>query len=128
MSKLFLVISHSLTDEQVQDAKKSFNIEEVVSLPDNLIKIWGNIPPEIPKVNEYLKEIKKWLLTNCHNGDYILIQGEFGSTCILVNFAFKNNFIPIYATTKRIIEEEVSGNKVINKRIFKHVRFRIYEK
>lgn len=40
-----------------------------------------------------------------------IIQGEFGSTFMLVDFAVKNQLVPLYATTKRIAKESLCGKQ-----------------
>lgn len=128
MKNLILLFSHSLTGEQLKDAKHTLGINRIITLPDNLKNIWSNIPPELPVVNDCIYEIKDWLLENANKGDYVLIQGEFGATYLMVNFSFKHGYIPVYATTKRINREKIVGDKVINEKVFKHVRFRFYER
>jgi len=124
MKKMFLLFSHELTDAQKEDAKSSLGIEEFISLPDSLQKLWSNIPPEIEDLDSYLSPILEYLKTNAKNGDYALIQGDFGATYKMVNFAKNLGVVAVYATTKRnAIERKVDG-KVIKTAIFEHVKFR----
>jgi len=124
MKRLFLIFSHRLTDAQKEDAKSSLGIEEFIYLPDNLQRLWSNIPPDIEDLDSYLSPIFDYLKTNAQRGDYALIQGDFGATCKMVAFVKNLNLIAVYATTKRnAIERKVDG-KVIKTAIFEHVRFR----
>jgi len=45
----------------------------------------------------------------------------------MVNFAFKNGLILVYAVSKRDVKEESSGEQVVSTRYFKDIRFREYE-
>jgi len=58
MKKLFLLFSHTLTATQEQDAKESMGIEAFVKLPDELQKLWSNIPPDLTTLDEYLEPLK----------------------------------------------------------------------
>lgn len=126
MRVMFLLFNHSLTDEQTQDAKDSFKIESFVSLPQNLQSIWSNIPPELENLTEYLQPIKEFIAQNAQKGDYILIQGDFGASFQLVEFANSCELISVYATTKREVKEELKDGKVQKTSVFKHVQFRKY--
>ncbi|CAB3288132.1 conserved protein of unknown function [Methanocaldococcus lauensis] len=127
MPKMFLLFSHNLTDDQIKDAKENLKVDKFIYLPKELQNIWSNIPPEIEDITDYLKPIKEFLKNNANDGDYVLIQGDFGATYNMVNYAFENNLIPIYATTKRVVKEVIEDGKVITIREFKHCRFRKYK-
>ncbi|RKD31292.1 hypothetical protein BET03_03935 [Thermohalobacter berrensis] len=121
-------MSHDLTDFQIYEAKTKLGIKKVKTLPQNLQKIWGNINPEGKLPKDILVEIVNWIEENSNEKDYVLVQGDFGATYYIVDYCFKKNRIPIYATSKRDVEEKVIGNKVVTNRVFKHVNFRRYEK
>ena len=124
MPKMFLLFSHTLTKEQIEDAKNNLGVEEFISLPQTLQQLWSNIPPDIKDLTSYLEPIKEWLQKQLKVGDYVLVQGDFGATCKMVSFVKRQNAKPIYATTKRNAIEIVENGKIIKKSIFKHVRFR----
>jgi len=124
--KLFLVFSHSLTQKQEEDAKKSLKVDEFVSLPQELQKIFSNIPPEEKDISKYIFPIKEFLKKESQKGDYVLIQGDFGAVVDLVNFSKSIGLIPIYSTTKRESIEKIIDNKVIKQSVFKHILFRRY--
>ncbi|WP_456372838.1 CRISPR-associated protein Csx20 [Methanocaldococcus sp.] len=124
---MFLLFSHNLTNDQIKDAKENLKVNKFIYLPKELQNIWSNIPPEVEDITDYLKPIKEFLKNNANDGDYVLIQGDFGATYNMVNYAFENNLIPIYATTKRVVKEVIEDGKVITIREFKHCRFRKYK-
>ena len=127
MKKMFLLFSHHLTDNQISDAKQNYNIEKFVSLPIHLQNIWRNISPYSNTITSSIKEIIEFLDKNATENDFVLIQGDFGATCIMVNYSFRNNLIPIYSTTKRISYETTQNESVNKLSMFKHVKYRQYE-
>jgi hypothetical protein len=126
MKQLFLLFSHSLTNEQIKDAKNSLFIDSFVSLPNGLQTLWSNIPADINILDNYLLPIKEFVKLKANQEDMILIQGDFGAVYEMVNFVKDLNIVPVYATTKREIKEEIKDNKIIKTSIFKHIRYRKY--
>ncbi len=129
MPKLFLLFSHYITDEQFEDAKKTLNITEFISLPKDLQERFSNVPADLETIDDYLQPILDWIDEHCTSSDdYILIQGDFGATYFLVDYCKKRNYaIPMYATTERkSIEEVQEDGSIKTQRIFKHKRFRMY--
>ncbi len=125
MSVLLLLFSHKLTDDQISDAKEVVKCTDFKYLPNDLQEIWSNVDPDSESIDK-LDQIKAYVILNTIPGDYILIQGEFGYTYNMVNFALNNKLIPIYSTTKREVSEEVIEGVVRKTLQFKHVRFRKY--
>ena len=127
MKKLLTIFNHTLTDEQKTDAKENLFVNDFVSLPDDLKKLWMNIPPAGKLPKEILDKISKWILTSAQHGDFVLIQGEFGVSFYLVNFCLTSGFIPVYATTERVSTERMLEDGTMEKvNQFKHVQFRRY--
>ena len=127
MNKMFLLFSHTLTKNQKDDAMKSFGIEEFIYLPKDLQELFSNVPNDLKKLSEYLTPIKLFLKQYSKEGDFVLIQGDFGATYILVNFAKSLKLRAVYSTTKRVTQEFEGDGKIIKKSIFEHERFREYE-
>ncbi|HAC70494.1 MAG TPA: hypothetical protein DCF41_02105, partial [Arcobacter skirrowii] len=109
------------------DAMKSFGIEEFIYLPKELQELFSNVPNDLKKLSEYLTPIKLFLKQYSKEGDFVLIQGDFGATYILVNFAKSLKLKAVYSTTKRVTQEFEEDGKIIKKSIFEHERFRDYE-
>jgi len=123
-----VIFNHNLLTDEQQISIKSFGCQNVIYLPDELKSIWKNIDPATEKI-ELLKNIEEFTLKNTNPFDYVLIQGEFGATVKLVNFCFKHNRIPVYATSIRESVEEIQADgSVVKKSVFKFVRFREYER
>ncbi len=123
---MFLLFSHTLTPLQIEDAKKSLNVEEFVYLPSNLQRIWSAIPPDIENIKDLLKPIEEFLVQSSKKDDFVLIQGDFGATCYMVSFSKEIDLIPIYSTNKRVAKEIKKGDKLIKISEFKHLRYRRY--
>ncbi len=122
--KMFLLFSHRLTSRQIEDAKSSLKVDKFIYLPENLQDLWSKIPPHIEDISPVLLPLKNFLKTNAKRDDFILIQGDFGATCNMVNFAKQNGFIPIYSTNKRVAKEYTDGNKLIKMSEFIHNIYR----
>lgn len=129
MPKMLLIFSHELTPDQIEDAKNVLCINEFVSLSSDMQKLWQNIPAIEPTIANYLMNFNIFIKENANEGDYVLIQGDFGAVYLIVNFAFSIGLIPVYATTERdVVETRMSDNTVRSERLFKHKIFRRYEK
>lgn len=124
MKKLYLLFSHKLTTDQINDAKDKLNIKEYIYLPKDLQKIWSNIPEDDKSIEELFMD---YIKRNASIGDYILIEGEYGIVYKMVNWTIKNNYIPIYSYTKRHYESVILDDGTIeNRHYFKHIKFKKY--
>jgi len=126
MRKMYLLFSHKLTKDQIEDAKKNLEIDEFVYLSNDLQKQWSNVPTDLKDLTEYAKVFEDYLIKNAKVGDYVLIQGDFGLVYKMVNFSKKINLKPVYATTKRVSKDVIKDGKVIKVSEFKHIQFREY--
>lgn len=127
MTKTFCLLNHELTQNQITELREKFNSDEIIYPDEKLSLLWKSIPPE-KENDEIVKKAIDWLKgSGAEKGDLFIIQGEFGSTFTLVDFAFKNHLVPIYATTKRVAKESRSGETVRREYIFEHVCFKKYE-
>jgi len=126
MKKLFLLFSHTLTATQEQDAKESMGIEGFVKLPDELQKLWSNIPPNLTTLDAYLEPLKSYILENASKEDVFLIQGDFGGCYTMVNFVKSHGMEAVHSTTMRDVVEKTVNGKVEKFSRFEHVIFRLY--
>lgn len=80
-----------------------------------------------PDVGVAVRDFIAWLAMTAHQGDYALVQGDFGATYLAVRFAFKQGLIPVYSTTQRQAEEEhLPDGSVRLVHRFEHCMFRRY--
>ncbi|MGB9680312.1 MAG: CRISPR-associated protein Csx20 [Minisyncoccia bacterium] len=129
LKRMFLIFSHELTDFQKKDAIANLGVDEFVYLPDNLKVQWLDISPYDDNLTFCLQDLISWLKINARKGDYVLVQGDFGATFLIVDFCLKNDLIPVYSNTKReVITEIKNGENIKVSRLFTHVRFRKYER
>jgi len=129
MPKMLLVFSHELTEDQEEDAKNALGVNKFLYMPDDIKRLWINIPPTLASLKKYLQPVKSWIKENAEKGDYVLIHGDFGAVYLIVNYAFSQSLIPIYATTERKAVEKTMPDGIVKiERIFKHKMFRRYEK
>ena len=128
MNKLFLIFNHTLTEDQEKEAKELLKVTQIIPLPQHLQKLWSNIPPDKDLSSDLFFPITSYLLANKgEDKNYCLIQGDFGAMVYLVSWCFKHDFIPIYATTKRVAQEVIKPDGSVELiKIFKHERFRRY--
>ena len=126
MKNFIVLMSHDMSDIQKNDAYENLKVTKIIEAPPNIKKIWGNIEPISDLNTVKLDEIVSWIKENSNKQDYVLVQGEFGATFYIVDYCFKNNLIPVYATSIRRVEETRQGEKVITNRVFVHEGYRRY--
>ncbi len=98
-----------------------------INLPLELQSIWSQVPTDKDLIfNDYLEDIKKFLMDNLNSGDFVLVQGDFGATYHMVDFCKLNGFIPLYSVNKRIAKEFIENGIVKKYSEFKHEFFREY--
>ena len=120
---LFILLSHTITQEQKEDATKRFDVERFETVP---AKEWSSIPPEADEISPYIEDAKRFLQEEAKSGDLLWVQGEYGATFAMVEFAKSLGLQAIYATTKRVVTEKIVDGKSVKTTIFSHVRFREY--
>ena len=98
----------------------------VVYPPESLSAAWSQVPvlEHIPDV--FFTPFVQWLGA-ARAGDLVIIQGEFGSTFMLVDYVLRRGLVALHAVTKRIAAETREGETVRRQYVFEHVCFRKYE-
>lgn len=127
IKKMHLFFSHTLTDEQVNDAQESLGVQMFANLSEPLLNKWKNIPVDKESIKMFMEQFCEYIDNETTEGEYILIQGDYGAVYFLVNYSLKQRLIPVYSTTERKVITEKIGNKIVKKSEFQHVRFRRYE-
>ena len=123
---LFLIFNHQLTREQEADALGGLGTRRIIELPADLRELWGDIPPDLPALGEYLVPFREWLTSEAEPGDFVLVQGDFGACYILVSFALALGCVPIYSTTRRVASEEMQNDGSI--RLVHHFEHRMFRR
>jgi len=125
---LYLLFSHNLTPEQIQDAQENWQVAACIFLPKQLQDLWSNVPPELTSLKDYLQPIFEWL-RNAQAGDLVLIQGDYGATYLMIQYAFERGLRPIYSTTlRKVVETPFPDGSIRTERVFAHHQFRFYER
>ncbi|MFH0727046.1 MAG: CRISPR-associated protein Csx20 [Pseudomonadota bacterium] len=125
---LFFLFSHTPTEVQLADARKTLGVDHFVTPPPEIGRLWRQVPPDLDTIDDYLTPVKHWLAGRARKGDFVLIQGDFGATYRMVRFALEGGFIPIYSTTeRRAVEQHEPDGRVRLSHTFYHCRFRRYE-
>ena len=127
MLNLIVLFNHTLTEAQKADARASLGVEAIVDPPAHIRRLWAHVPPDAEALSSYLAPICAWLAETAVPGDFVLVQGEFGATFLMVSFCLKRGLIPVYSTTDRqAVEKHLPGDTVRIQHVFRHVRFRGY--
>lgn len=124
---MLVIFNHSLTDAQKEDAKRSLGVDDFIAPPAHLLAIWGQLPPEAETLAPLLAPLFDWLREAGRQGDYVLVQGDFGATHLTVQKALVLGMTPVYSTTRCEAVETRSGDAISLTHHFRHVRFRQYE-
>ncbi|MEJ5366427.1 MAG: CRISPR-associated protein Csx20 [Desulfosoma sp.] len=128
MHRAFLLLSHALSPAQEKELAQDWRAPLMRPMPEALKKLWGNVPPDTPSIGEWVQPVLEWVEGQAAPGDVILVQGDYGATFLTVSWALSKGLVPVYATTERLLEETVQPDgSVLQKRVFRHVRFRRYE-
>ncbi|WP_457573892.1 CRISPR-associated protein Csx20 [Desulfolithobacter sp.] len=129
MADLYLLFNHAMTPEQEREAREVLEVDSIHEPPPDIRFLWQAIPSDAATLEEVLSPVFAWLENTLHPGDYLLVQGEHGATCLVVHHAHEKGIIPIYATTRRQAEEQrLDDGSVRLVHTVRHVRFRTYGK
>lgn len=126
MRNFVVLMSHDMSEIQKNDAYEKLKVTKIIEAPSEIKKIWGNINPISDLDTKFLEPVVLWISQSSKEEDYVLVQGEFGATFYIVDYCFKNNLIPVYATSLRRVDEIRQGDRVITNRVFVHEGYRKY--
>jgi peptidase E len=120
---MFVLISHKMTEQQCSDAQKSLNVKRFHILPTDK---WSQVPAEMEDIDPHLSELKRNIESKAQKADLLFVQGDYGATFNMVQFAKEIGLVPVYATSVRRAYDVMEGERVVTVREFQHVRFRKY--
>jgi len=124
---LIVIFNHALTDDQIEDARRTLAIHEIILPPEAMNRVWSQIPADLEGLDAYLDGVRAWLAASARPGDFVLVQGDFGATYLLVRFSLQSGYIPVYSTTTRQANEQrLPGGEVRMTHDFRHRIFRRY--
>ncbi|MCK5507700.1 MAG: hypothetical protein KAI50_04165 [Desulfobacterales bacterium] len=58
---MFLIFNHEITPVQETDARNSLGVQQIINMTPDLKELWRQIPPDLPKISNYLEPVKNWL-------------------------------------------------------------------
>lgn len=125
MKKAYVLLNHQLTENQIEELKKDYNCSDIIYPDQNLVANWSGIAATKELDLKVLAAVISWL-GQANKEDVLVVQGEFGSTFYVVDYALKNGLVPVHAVTQRIAEESREGEVVTKKYVFQHCCFREY--
>ncbi len=127
--KLLLLFNHNITPLQESHARRSLKVTRIVEPPEEIKNLWKGLPPDLPAIDGYLAPVRSWLSEQAAEGDFLLVQGDFGATYLMVCFALEKGLVPIYSTTERATRERLSEDGAVElSHVFRHRMFRLYGK
>lgn len=128
-TRLHVLMSHPLTDDQVTDADASLGVASggIVRLSESDVEAWSAIDPESVALPSAVTDVVERVLGAASPGDFVLVQGEPGAVTLAVAKSVEAGLVPVYSTTLReSIEEAQPDGSVIKRSRFRHCRFRRY--
>ncbi len=127
MPKSHILLNHTLTPRQSQELKENFSVSDIVIPSQEISDFWQQIPIKAEINEELLKPILEWL-SAMQAGDILVIQGEFGATFALTDWALKKGLKVLHSVTERVATESRKGELVERGYVFEHRKFREYRK
>lgn len=130
MGKAFLLmLNHNLSPAQLSSARKEFGPCRPIEMPGPLRNLWQQVPADASALFPFLGPFRTWLEDTGRKEDFVIIQGDFGATFLMVNHALDQGMIPVYATTRRkAVETLLPDGSVKMEHVIKFCRFRTYGK
>lgn len=126
MKKLYLLLNHTLTENQITELKETWHVDSIEETPDPIKNFWSQIKADRVITKKDLQLVVDWL-NGAKEGDIIVLQGEFGSSFALVDYALQKKIVPVHSVTRRVASETRDGEKVFRNYVFEHVCFRKYD-
>jgi len=127
MRNLLFLFNHAPTHRQLEDARRELGVTHFIQPPETVKRLWQQVPPKLESLSAYLDPVRRWIKETGAPGDYVLIQGDFGATHLMVYYTKTLGMVPVYSTTLRMAVENPDSNGGVQlSHTFKHQRFRRY--
>ena len=127
MPKVYCLLNHTLTQNQVAELQKTFGATDILYPDERLASSWAQVPVTTVLDRNVIQSVIAWL-SGAEEGDVLVVQGEFGSTFMIVDYALGRGLVPLHAVSRRVALEHREGEKVLRQYVFEHVCFRRYER
>jgi hypothetical protein len=123
MAKIINVTNHILTPAQKADAEKKFGVREFVELPEELKKLWVNIPTDAENLRSFVEPIVAFIKQHKNNKKktIVLLQGDIGAVfAVVYKSNIADNFRFVQSTTERVsVEKDGVKTSVFNHKMFR---------
>lgn len=122
MKKMFVCLSHGLTEDQIKDAKKSLSVTDFIYPSDELKLKTSNVSAEA-SISDVMLLVDE-VLNQAADCDVFLLQGE---PTLMVHsniLAASLGKECVTSTTERVSVEKIENGKCLKTSVFKHVQFR----
>lgn len=126
MRTAFCLLNHPLTAKQIEELRGKFGVVQIKYPTQELSAQWSQVSATENTDMELIAFVTEWL-QSARKNDILIIQGEFGTTFMLVDWALKQGLVPLHAVTRRIAKEQQNGETVHRQYVFEHICFRKYE-
>ena len=127
MANVYCLLNHELTGKQIAELEEKYGASRILYPAPSLSESWAQVP-----VTQVLDKGCIWAatdwLSSAKAGDVLVVQGEFGSTFMIVDYALNKGLVPLHAVSKRVAKEQREGELVHRQYVFEHVCFRKYER
>jgi hypothetical protein len=124
----YCLLNHAITENQKAELSNDFDCGNCVYPSEELKAQWSAVPTDKVLTQAYFAPFIEWLSEAKADDDVVVLQGEFGMTFALVDYALGRGLIPVHAVTKRVVKEEIDGERVYKNYVFEHVCFRQYRR
>lgn len=126
---LYVAFSHTLTQDQISDAKESLGIESIITLSEDkeyLHKKMVAIPAQLPTWQvRVLAEDIVWRAIEA-GASHFYIAGEPTLCYYAITEAIKSGLKVVQSTTERVSVESIQPDgSVLKTATFKHVQWRV---
>jgi len=124
MTKIYILINHEPTIEQLIELEKTYGNYEIIQPEPRIKQFWANIDPELNslersnKADEIIEDIVN------KKSDIVWIQGESIMVYLVVRKLEEKDILAFASTTKRqVVEVKKEDGTVVKQSMFKHCRF-----
>jgi len=125
--RALITTDQKLTEDQLNDLKETFGVQEIIYLPQDLKERINHPHPELSELKLYIRPVLKYLNRNLNVGDIIVINGDPAATYLVAHHSLICGFVPLQPVTRyEMVEEKLSNGEVRTKKVLKHVKFRKY--
>lgn len=119
--KAFIMINHVLSASQQKEFDE-MGVTDVVTLNDDLKKVWSQIAPNADR-KAVAQTMIDGFLSSANEGDIVLVQGEFGTTFTIVDYCLQKGLEMVSTRIKACNRKCVEVGSIPTKSIILFLSF-----